>query len=213
MKLRDGASICDRGFTLLEMLVVLVIVSLVSVVLMQGMSLILNLRNNLGDKVLDLDRAALKRSIIRLPLEGLTADFNDGEDVFSGTLKSVSGLTIQPLFRRGGRPIPFALTLEYDDRESLNSLAYREDHGEPVVLATWKGDEANFRYIGDANGWQPIWPPAETPILGVTSVIITDIRPPQLPELVYLDTHSADEPDYAVAIQSRRNRIPRDPVF
>ncbi len=201
-----------RGFTLLEVLVVLIIVSLVSVVLMQGMGLVLNLRDNLGDQMTDLDRASLQRSVIRLPLEGLTADFNDGENVFSGNADVVSGLTVQPLFRRAGRPVPFSLTLSYDESKRLNSLTYKEDKDEPLLMATWSGKQAYFRYIGGPEGWVASWPPPDTPVLGM-STVITDVRPPQLPELVFLDTQSDLELDYAVAIQGRRNRIPRDPVF
>ena len=58
-----------RGFTLLEVLVVLVITALVSVVLMQGMGLVLGLRDNLGDKLLELDQLSLERNRIILPLE------------------------------------------------------------------------------------------------------------------------------------------------
>lgn len=201
-----------RGFTLLEVLVVLVIVSLISVVLMQGMGLILNLRDNLGDRMADLERAALQRSVIRLPLEGLVADFNDGESIFTGTAERISGLTIQPLFRRGGRPIPFALTLEYEEGKELNSLYYTEDQDERLLLASWSGKRAYFRYIGDPRGWVPSWPPGDAPVLGLTT-IVADVRPPQLPELIFLDTQSELELDYAVAIQGRRNRIPRDPIF
>ena len=63
-----------RGFTLLEVLVVLVITALVSVVLMQGMGLVLGLRDNLGDKLLELDQLSLERNRIILPLEGLVPD-------------------------------------------------------------------------------------------------------------------------------------------
>lgn len=200
-----------RGFTLLEVLVVLIIVSLISAVLMQGMSMVLRVRDSFGERMTELDRASLQRSLIRGPLEGLVADFSDGEDVFLGTAGTVKGLTTQPLFRRSGRPIPFSLTLEFDGR-GTNTLYYREDRDAPIVLASWPGKQAYFRYIGDANGWVPKWPRGEEPVLGITSMIL-DVKPPQLPELIFLDTQADQELDYAVAIQGRRNRIPRDPMF
>lgn len=201
-----------RGFTLLEVLVMMVIVSLISVVLMQGMGLILNLRDNLGDQMIDLDRAVLKRNLVRQPLQGLVPDFSGGASLFQGRADRVSGLTLQPLLRRPGRTIPFSLILDYDERDQINTLTYREDEDEPILLASWPGTRAQFRFIGDDTGWSKIWPPAQAPV-SLTTTVIGDIAAPQLPELVYLATGSAQEQDYAVHILSRRNRIPRDPTF
>ncbi len=206
--MQDGA----RGFTILEILVVLIIASLTSVILMQGLTLILNLRNNYSDVIVDLDQEVVKRNLIRQPLEGLVPDFVDGDTIFSGTSQAIKGLTIQPLLRRPGRPIPFALRLQYDPRDTQNILYYQEDRDEPLVLAQWQGGEARFRYIGDAAGWNAVWPPEEPSNFGSTQ-IITDVKPPQLPELVYLETQSAQELDVGVSILTRRIRTPRDPMF
>jgi general secretion pathway protein J len=202
-----------RGFTLLEVLVVLVIASLVSVVLMQGLSLVLNLRDSFSDRLLDRDRAALERARVVLPLQGLTPDFADGTGKFLGTAEVVQGLTTQPLLRRAGRPIPFSLTLRYDDSKRANQLIYIEDEDEPIVLSAWVGGRSSFRYIGDTAGWSDVWPPPESaqPLIGQT--LILDVRPSQLPELILLDTQSPDQTPFTVAVPSRRNRIPRDPIF
>jgi general secretion pathway protein J len=199
----------DAGFTILEVLVVLIIVSLISVVLMQGLTLVLNLRNAFGDQMLELDRATVKRNLVQQPLRGLVPDFNDGEDQFVGTAASVSGLTLQPLYRRSGRATPFSLTLEYDESQRTNKLLYRENRNAPLEIAEWPGERAYFRFIGDANGWAEAWPP--TDMMQAMPGVITDIRPPQLPELIYLVTGDTTEIDYAVAIGARRNRVPRDP--
>jgi|GEM_PF-1383557 len=200
----------ERGFTLLEVLVVLMIAALIGVVLMQGLGVVLNLRDNFSGTILDLDRTVVKRNLIRQPLTGVVPDFNDGEQIFAGTPESVSGLTLRPLLRRPGRPTAFSLALTYDPGESLNELTYREERDEPVVLAEWTGPQASFRYMGMQTDWTPVWPPDGPNSFGAGQ-IITELRPPQLPELVFLDTQSADEPDVAVAMTARRNRIPRDP--
>ena len=202
----------EHGFTILEILVVLIIASLTSVILMQGLTLILNLRNNFSDVIVDLDQELVKRNLLRQPLEGLVPDFNDGDSIFSGTAQTIKGLTIQPLLRRPGRPIPFGLRLQYDQGETENTLYYQEDRDAPLVLAKWPGAEAHFRFIGDATGWSETWPPEETGNFG-SAQIITDVKPPQLPELVYLETQSAQELDVGVSILTRRIRTPRDPVF
>ena len=197
-----------RGFTLLEVLVVLVITALVSAVLMQGMGLVLGLRDNLGEKLLDLDHLSLERNRVILPLEGLIPDFDDGVDKFKGVEGRVSGLTLKPLLRREGRPTRFSFNLKYDERTNLNTLLYQEGNDSVVTLSTWEGGQARFRYIGVDDQWVESWPQESAPLqLGV----ITEIRPPQLPELIVLDTQSSDVPDYAVAILARRMRLPRDP--
>jgi len=198
------------GFTLLEVLVVLMIVSLISVVLMQGMGLMLNLRDNFGDQMVGLDRETVKRNLVRQPLMGLIPDFSEGENVFLGTADALSGLTIQPLLRRAGRSIPFSYSLEYDSAERMNTLLYREDQDPPMTIASWEGERAYFRFIGDTTtGWVESWPPDQE--FPANPGQITEIRPPQIPELIYLVTGSKDEMDYAVPILTRRNRVPRDP--
>jgi prepilin-type N-terminal cleavage/methylation domain-containing protein len=198
----------ERGFTLLEVLVVLVITALVSAVLMQGMGLVLGLRDNLGEKLLDLDQLSLERNRVLLPLEGLVPDFDDGDDKFEGVEGRVSGLTLKPLLRREGRPTRFAINLLYDESSNLNTLVYQEGNDPVVTLSSWEGGQARFRYIGVDGEWVESWPQKSAPIqLGV----ITEIRPPQLPDLILLDTQSSNVPDFAVAILARRMRMPRDP--
>ncbi len=197
-----------RGFTLLEVLVVLVITALVSVVLMQGMGLVLGLRDNLGDKLLELDQLSLERNRIILPLEGLVPDFDDGEDKFKGAESRISGLTIKPLLRREGRPTRFNFNLRYDERTNLNTLVYQEGDDPVITISSWEGGQARFRYIGVDNQWVESWPLESAPLqLGV----ITEARPPQLPDLIVLNTQSSDVLDYAVAILARRARQSRDP--
>ena len=197
-----------RGFTLLEVLVVLVITALVSAVLMQGMGLVLGLRDNLGEKLLDLDQLSLERNRVTFPLEGVVPDFDDGEDLFKGVEGSVSGLTTKPLLRREGRPTRFAINLQYDAGSRLNTLVYQEGNDPVITLSSWEGGQARFRYIGVDGQWVESWPQESAPVqLGV----ISEIRPPQLPELILLDTQSTEVPDFAVAILARRMRLPRDP--
>jgi general secretion pathway protein J len=200
----------STGFTLLEVLVVLTIASLISLVLMQGLGMVLNLRNSFGGQILDIDREVVKRNLMRQPLDGLVPDFEDGASIFSGEPARVSGLTTTPLLRRNGRPTPFALTLAFDPASSSNSLSYQEIEDEPITLSEWVGPEAKFKFLGIQTGWVEAWPPGQPQVFGV-SQIITDIRPPQLPEMVYLDTQGLAEPPLAVAVTARRNRLPRDP--
>jgi general secretion pathway protein J len=198
-----------KGFTLLEAIVVMVITSLISVVLIQGLGMVLNLRGTFGDKMVGLDQNLIRRSMVTSPLEGLLGDFDDGEFIFRGNSQQIVGLTLRPLTRRSGRPQPFILEIAYDDSTRMNSLVYREARDQPIILAQWEGDLALFRYIGDDRGWLDQWPD-NAPTFNPGNVI-TDVRPPQLPELIYLQTNSLTEADFSVVVMGRRNRVPRDP--
>jgi hypothetical protein len=159
--------------------------------------------------MVDLDRALVKRSMVTTPLQGLIADFNDGAFQFSGNASRIVGLTLQPLTRRAGRGTPFVMEIVYDEAEKINSLLYREQNDQPITLLQWQGERALFRYIGDDRGWLEQWPTDE-PQIGPGNVI-TEIRPPQLPELIYLQTNSVSEIDFSAAVMGRRTRLPRDP--
>ncbi|MDX2143322.1 MAG: prepilin-type N-terminal cleavage/methylation domain-containing protein [Rhodospirillaceae bacterium] len=199
-----------RGFTLVEVLVVLVITSLVSVVLMQGLGLILNLQDNLGAQLTDIQRAIIQRNTVLQPLQGVVADFSEGEFEFKGNQTAVAGLTTLPLLRSAGRPTPFSIEIAYDERNQANTLIYREDNDPAVALLTWEGQRASFRYIGDSQtGWASEWPPKLSALAMPGQ--ITEVRPPQLPELIYLDTASEEVVDLAAAVLTRRNRVSRDP--
>ena len=200
----------QRGFTLLEVLVVLIIASLISVVLMQGLFLVLNLRDNLGDNLLDLDQTSLERSRALQPLEGLLPDFNDGQNQFKGTASTISGLTNKPLLRREGLPTPFSLSIKYDERRGLSTLVYQEVEDPAVVLTSWEGKGSRFRYIGNPGLWSESWP-EESMVkpLGIIGELISS----QLPELILIDPNSNDMPPVAVAILSQRVRMAREPPF
>src|SRR5689334_15080098 len=101
-----------RGFTLLEVLVVLMITSMVSVILFQGLGSILAIRNSAGATVLDLRNLVLQRNIISDPIRGIIPDHARGEHIFAGDAHEMHGLTIRALGEAAGAPRPFDLSFE-----------------------------------------------------------------------------------------------------
>jgi prepilin-type N-terminal cleavage/methylation domain-containing protein len=198
----------ELGFTLLEVIVVLVITSLTSVVVLQGLSLVMTSRASLNMALSDLDQRTLLRARILTPIQGLVPDFDNGEFAFSGTENQITGLTITPLLGQSGRPTPFTLTLSYDTGENLNVLSYQESDGGQIAIARWQGERAKYRYIGQDGTWSDAWPGALPPPLPGTFI---DVRPPQLPQLVALVASSDDLPDLTVPVHTRRTRLARDP--
>jgi prepilin-type N-terminal cleavage/methylation domain-containing protein len=200
----------SRGFTLLEVITVLIIASLLSVVLMQGLALVLNLRTNLGSFLIDLDQKILMRNRITEPLRGVVPDFDDGKDKFIGTIKQVSGLTLSPLFGRAGRPTAFSLAIESNDGDNTVSLIYRENGSAPFLLATLTGEEARFKFLSRSGLWADEWPSENEPIeLGV----VNTRKSTQIPSLIVLDLNSLSEPDITVALMVKPERTPRDLTF
>jgi len=148
------------GFTLLETLVVLVITALVSVVLVQGMGLVLSARTSVESKLVDADQFILQRNVLLDPLRGVVPDYPDRPNIFSGQLRQVKGFTVKPLQERLGSPVGFIMTMDYDSSLDETFVTYREQGTEPLVVARWPGNVGAFYYRDRIGEWNEAWPPA-----------------------------------------------------
>lgn len=201
----------ERGFTLLEVITVLIIASLLSVVLMQGLSLVLNLRTTLGDFLSGLDQRILMRSRVTEPLRGIIPDFDDGQNVLKGTRQQISGLTLNPLFAQPGRATPFSLAITPAERGNDVSIYYREGDANPVLIATVQGEQPRFRFMNQGGLWADEWPNPNEPMdigaLGQTRKIA------QVPKVILIELNNPSEPDIAVSLLIKAERTPRDLPF
>lgn len=148
-----------RGFTLLEVLVVLVITSLISVVLIQGFALILGARNSIQTKIVGLEQVVLKQNIFLEPLRGVLPDYPNRPHIFRGEEKVIRGLTVRSLQSRPGAPVGFSMTMNYDPRENETELIYQETGFSPETLGRWEGAEGTFQYRDQTGSWLETWPP------------------------------------------------------
>ena len=149
-----------RGFTLLETLVVLVLVSLLSVLMVQGLSHALMLR----ERVLDLTQFqredALRRGWFQDTAQGLLADLERIEDhQFTGTSERFSGYSLAPLLGPPGAPAVIEWRLEQTGE--LFRLYYRQQDAPPRLTWEWRTDQAEFVYFAPEVGWVSQWPPAQ----------------------------------------------------
>ncbi len=198
----DRRQISDRrhrGFTLLEMLVVLTITSLVSVILFQGLGTVLAVRSTVASTVLTLRDLVLQRNIIIDPIRGIIPDHIRGTHKFSGNGQSMTGLTIRPLGESSGAPRPFQLTFAFDSSTNMTRLIYQGDGTlGPQVVASWPGNRGQFVY-GDINGqWLPMWPPPNA-----TSQTV------QTPWLVGVQTGLSENEILVAYVASPHERRPR----
>jgi len=146
-----------NGFTLLEVLVVLLVVSLVSTLLVQGISLVLNMRYRFADHLHYQQAAVLQSYWFRQVCMGLTPDMPEGEGVFSGTGRQMHGLTLAPLQGEvgGAKQVDFS----FERKAAALVLTYRQDDECSFELVRWPAGQGRFSYL-DSNGhWYDQWPP------------------------------------------------------
>jgi prepilin-type N-terminal cleavage/methylation domain-containing protein len=146
-----------RGFTLFEVLVVMVITGMISAVLMQGFSIVLNTRLSVADKISNLQGVVVSQSVITEPIRGIVPDDTKDPVPFKGQARMLSGRTVRPLLSPPGVPTFFTLSLE---NESGGTKLVYEERGMPKTdLAHWPGNGPTFKYRDFNGSWLSAWPP------------------------------------------------------
>lgn len=185
----------QQGFTLLETLVALVIASLVSVLIMQGLSHALMLR----ERVLELTQYqredALRRGWFNDSVQSLVADLPEIErHRFEGEANGFRGLTLSALQELPGVPTTMAWQLEREGE--IFRLLYGQGGNSGQLAWAWQAPRARFSYFSPETGWQEAWPPA-------------GYQGPPLPALVAFETEWRGRPvTWVAAVQG--GRAPRD---
>lgn len=144
----------SRGFSLLEALVTLVIVSLVATVLMQSLLYVLGMR----ERVLRVDRegrtAVLHERWFRDSVGAAIADRPDGRSPFVGDASVLRFLSLSPLQGQGAWPVEWRLDEGQGGQRALN---YAQGEDAWPVLPPVLGD-ARFEYLDGRGQWHPGWP-------------------------------------------------------
>jgi general secretion pathway protein J len=189
----------QRGLTLLEMLAVLVLVGLISTLLLQGLSFVLQLRGRLLNEIALLRDGALQEYWFRSTTAGaIPDDVLTPEHTFHGDAHGFSGLTLASLDDDPGVPVPFAWRL--DEHRGDFSLSYQGRDDKPQEILRWRGQRGEFRYLDAAGQWQDQWPPAQ----GIA---------PLLPRGVLLAAETDGEPWVWFAELPNRNEVKPDPRY
>jgi prepilin-type N-terminal cleavage/methylation domain-containing protein len=175
----------QEGFTLIEMLVVLVLTALVVGVVFEGLSRVADLRVRL---VRHLDGAldeAIAGSWFRGSVAALTPDLDKAPDAFRGSSTEMSGLTMKPIDLAPGAGTPFAWRLQ-PDAGGITRLSYRGADGAWREIAAWIGAGARFLYAGPDGEWRSDWPPPFSGASVPLGQVVMRERP-QLPRFIRLD--------------------------
>ena len=181
----------SRGFTLLEMLVTLVVVSLVAGVLGQALFQLARIERLLEGGQLSSMADAVRANWVRSAIEFLLPGEEGSSERLVGSERELEGLSADvPMLPAPGLA-KLHLRLEFDaaagatQLQLLDTAASQGQAGEPVVLLSWPGREGRFRYLDDAGVWHENWPlPLKSSASGLPRAILLETGLPALPAVV-----------------------------
>jgi prepilin-type N-terminal cleavage/methylation domain-containing protein len=191
MPSQKSASIKNqRGFSVLEVLVVLVIVGLVVATMIPSVSQLLDARVRLAPFLDQAEQSSQVGDWYRQIVGGVVADYSNGAHKFKGDAGRISGLTVMAFGGGIGAPTPFELGLE--ERNDRVALTVRTESKAAVDLLTWTknapgAESARFWYF-DGDRWVDHWP--DTDINAFISRgfdIVNQAPPAEVPQLIRLD--------------------------
>lgn len=179
----------SRGFTLVEILVVLIITGFIVAILLQSLHQVFRLQTHFGSEIFHTQNGAMYADWFRQSINGLMPDYMDGKHKFLGERRQMSGLTLSPADQEIGVLVPFAWRLEFDSRSGQTGLYYgnAEEKLPALPILSWQGNGGRFIYIDAENEPHDSWPP----FLG---------KWPQLPSSIYLESGVAGQLRLIVAI-------------
>jgi len=217
-----GCQNSETGFSLMETLIALVIMSVASLALFQSTSSMLSLSDRAvrgGEKALD---QALDRYSVRVLLSSLVPNWSENSDaafvgdedsmrgVSSATLSEQIGLTsfilrLAPSTNQQGR---YDLTYEHVDKSNHRKSELQKRSKESRhTWALWSDLDVDtrFAYQGLDGKWYKKWPPDQIPV----KPYFNDaqfIEPPVLPQTIKLQ--GKDDRTYLIIAINRHNELP-----
>lgn len=156
----------EQGFTLIEIIVVIVLFSLITTLSIQGIGYVLGQRARMAQFQQDMVTTTLRHQWFVEAVEGLAVPPEDEAYIFTGSAREFHGFSLAPLISPEvpGTYISWKLlavsglqSLVY--YQSTASNAERADAEIPVV--TGIAGDAYFRYLDDSGIFHLQWPPVD----------------------------------------------------
>ncbi len=146
----------QAGFTLLEMIVTLVVVSLIVVVLMQALQQALGLRTRLLRFERETRMATLQEEWFRDSVSAAVVDLPDALGPMQGDAGAFAMVSAAPL--RGAGPVRIGWSLG-DDGHGAQALVYTAGAGDGAraVRVVAGLQDAAFSYLGADGRWRDAW--------------------------------------------------------
>jgi general secretion pathway protein J len=149
------------GFSLVEVLVVLVIGSFVSALLFQMLAQTYRLRGRFADQLVESQTGRMRADWLRETLRGLETVTQDSPFLFTGRSTTLQGLTSAPVATSGAQLKDFRL--EWIPRPTGWELQYADGQTPWPLLVTGAFGSPGFRYVDDQGGEHDQWPPRASP--------------------------------------------------
>lgn len=182
------------GFTLLEVLVVLMLLSMVTGALFEGLSYTMGVRRGILTRLYRQRSGILQSFWLRSVLSGTVPVAPPREGEFSGTLETISGVSIGTLGGISGAPGQYSMTFKKE--EDTLSLFYTDQYGSRFTIGEWLNAEGSFMFIDNFISFDS-WPP---------KTLRKEYQ--QLPETIMIRVEQPDKTRYWAAGVSG----PRDPA-
>ena len=176
-----GGSAADKrsasGFTLMEMLVTLILISFATMLMFQMLGSYRIASERVGAQAGEIDREALFQAWFRDSVHGLYAAPNLH---FVGDESGFSATTLNPLYAAEGSPSPIAWELRASDSGAME-VAYVEGGVERWSMPVRAAGRLRFAYYDEAGAVTDAWPPK-----------LGKVNPEALPALVGLVREDAE---------------------
>ena len=143
-----------RGLTLLEMLVVMVLVTLLGTLLLQGIGFFTGKYQVVKRARADLSLAGLQQHWFASSVRGLTP-YGVEARRFVGNARGFQGITLAPLREEPGMPVTARWSI---DADAGSTLFYAENGGQPLTVLPANGEDLVFDYADSAYRWHDRWP-------------------------------------------------------
>ena len=184
-----------KGFTLVEMLVVMVLLGLISSILFQGLSLIGKVQSRLIPNIQKQQKQMLQERWFRESVSGLMAGVKNTEH-FTGTQSGFTGISISPLHSNNRAPQLIEWEIATSDEQYI--LGYKQQQGLSWQIETYSSESQQpvFVYLDSSGQWHNNW-----------NIRGADSNQAALPEAIALKKESDEQSSWLVAtIEGEKSR-------
>ena len=143
------------GLTLIEMLVVLVLVSLLGTLLVQGVGFFLGKYATVKRVHRDASLAALRQHWFISSVQAMVPSRIEARR-FAGDAGSFEGVTLQALAAEPGLPMRVRWSIDPDG--ASQAVVYAQKGGESWTVLASNDEGLAFEYADAAGGWHDYWP-------------------------------------------------------
>lgn len=192
----------ERGFTLIEIIVVIVLFSLITTLSIQGIGYVLGQRARMAQFQQDLVTTTLRHQWFVGAVAGLAIPPEDETYKFTGSAREFHGLSLVPLINP---ELPGTyISLRISTESGLQSLIYYQfnspdtkDASAVIPVVSSIAGDAYFRYLDESGIFHSQWPPEDRSA--------NRSKPNTLPEAISLSMGNSGEISWLARLGNAKN--------